>query len=170
MKRHTRSIALVLTLLATVAAGQPHRPGSLEPPVIRLESGGNELTALRDAPVAHATLERLVAEIGRADSPDEAPIRVQRRSPRQTVDYVLCVTRTGTLVVGERVHTFDEGEQRFRFTRGEIARSYPPLEERDEWFWLVGVTLSREATVTFEVRAAARWPVATVTLAAVVRP
>ena len=70
----------------------------------------------------------------------------------------------GRRVVGERVHTFDEGRERYLFTRGEIARSYPPLLERGGWLWLVAVELSREATVIFEVRAVARWPVEAVTI------
>lgn len=170
MKRGMSWVGLVLVVLAAGAGGQAREADGADRPEFRVESGGNELSALREAPVAYTAIDRLMEEIGQADVPDRAAIRVRRGSPRQTVDYVLCVTSAGTLVVAERVHTFDEGEQRFRFTRGEIARSYPPLEKRDEWLWLVGVALSREATVTFEARAAARWPVATVTLRAVGGP
>lgn len=163
-------MVVALASFAVGADSQPQPPGGQDRPPVRVQSGGNELAALRDAPVAYTTLEQLMADVGRADATRATPIRVQRASPRQTIDYVLCVTSAGTLVVGERVHTFDEGRQRYLFTRGEIARSYPPLEEGDGWLWLVAVELSRETTVTFEVRAVARWPVAAVTLTPLLAP
>lgn len=155
---------MALVFVAVSAAGQPRPPAGPERLPIRVQSGGNELIALRNAPVAYTSLEQLAVDIGRAGTPRATPIRVLRASPRQTIDYVFGVTNVGTLVVGERVHTFDEGRQRYLFTRGEIARSYPPLEERGGWLWLVAVELSRESTVTFEVRAVAGWPVEAVTI------
>jgi hypothetical protein len=153
-----------LVLVAVSAHGQPRPPGGRDRLPIRVQSGGNELIALRNAPVAYTTLEQLVTDVGRAGATRATPIRVVRASPRQTIDYVFCVTNVGTLVVGERIHTFDESRQRYLFTRAEIARSYPPLEERGGWLWLLAVELSRETTVTFEVRAIARWPVEAVTI------
>ena len=161
---------MALALLASRADGQPRPPGAQERLPFRAQSGGNELVALRNAPVAYATLELLAVDIGRAGATRAAPIRVLRGSPRQTIDYVFCVTSGGTLVVGERVHTFDEDQQRYLFSRGEIARSYPPLVEGGGWRWLLAVELSREATVTFEVRASARWPVEAVTITPVPGP
>lgn len=156
--------AMALVLVAVSADGQPPTPASPERLPIRVQSGGNELIALRNATVAYTSLEQLVVDIGRAGATGPTPIRVLRTSPRQTIDYVFAVTNVATLVVGERVHTFDEGRERYLFTRGEIARSYPPLLERGGWLWLVAVELSREATVIFEVRAVARWPVEAVTI------
>src|SRR2546422_7518459 len=37
-----------------------------------------------------------------------APIRIVRAAPQQMIDYVLCVTRDGTLVVGARTETRSE--------------------------------------------------------------
>lgn len=146
-------------LVAARAEGQPRPPAAADRLPIRVQSEGNELVALRQAPVAYTTIEQLVADVGRPAATRPAPIRVVRAAPRQTIDYVLCVTRDGTLVVGERVHTFDVVQRRYVFTRGEIARSYPPLEAPDGWLWLVEIPVSRETTVTFELRARGRWPV-----------
>ena len=76
------------------------------------------------------------------------------------------MTSDGTLVVGERLHTFDADERRYVFTKGEIARSYGPLETPEGWLWLVEVALSREVTVMLEVRALASWPVESVAVTA----
>lgn len=161
---------MTLVLVAVSAVAQPRPPAGQERLPLRVQSGGNELIALRNAPVAYSTLDQLASDIGRADATLAAPIRVLRASPRQTIDYVFGVTNGGTLVVGERIHTFDEGRERSLFTRGEIARSYPPLLEGGGWLWLVAVELSREVTVTFQVRAVARWPVESVTITPVSAP
>jgi hypothetical protein len=157
---------MALALFTVGAEAQPRPPAARPPAPIRVQSGGNELIAALTAPVRYQALEQLLAEIGRADARAVGPIRVVRAAPPQTIDYVLCVTSAGTLVVGERVETFDERQRRYVFTRGEIARSYPPLEEGDGWLWLVEVRLSREVAVTLEVRAPARWPVDAVGVAA----
>ena len=87
-------------------------------------------------------------------------------APQQIIDYVLCVTRDGTLMVGARTETFDPGERRYVFTKGEIVRSYRPLDAPEGWLWLVEVVLSREMIVTLEVRAPASWPAESVTVTA----
>jgi len=133
---------------------------------IRVRSGGNELVAVREAPVAYARLDQLVVDIARPAEPGAAPIRIVRASPQQLIDYVLCVTRDGTLVVGARIETFDPGERRYVFTKGEIVRSYRPLDTPEGWLWLVEMALSREMTVTLEVRAPASWPAESVTVTA----
>lgn len=155
---------MALALAAVDAHAEPRPPAGPERAPIRVQSGGNELIALRQAPVAYTSLDQIVVDVARPGATRAAPIRVVRASPRQTIEYVFGVTNAGTLVVGERVHTFDEGRQRYLFTQGEIARSYPPLEERGGWLWLLALPLSREATVMLEVRAAARWPVEAVTI------
>src|SRR5881396_679368 len=104
--------------------------------------------------------------VTRPSEPGAGPIRVARVSPRQLIAWVLCVTNDGTLVVGERLHTFDADERHYVFTKGEIARSYRPLETPEGWLWLVEVALSREVTVMLEVRAAASWPVESVAVTA----
>ena len=156
---------VALVLVASVVDAEPLPTGERPAAPFRLQSGGNELVAAPQAPVAYTTLEELTGAIVVPLSTHEAPIRVVRASPPQTIDYVLCVTKDGTLVVGERVNTFDDAQGRYVFTRGQIARSYPPLDEAGAWRWLIQVPLSREVTVTLELRARAPWPVEAVSVA-----
>ena len=156
---------VALVLVAAFVDPEPLPTGERPAAPFRLQSGGNELVAAPQAPVAYTTLEELTGAIVVPLSTHEAPIRVVRASPPQTIDYVLCVTKDGTLVVGERVHTFDDAQGRYVFTRGGIARSYPPLDATGAWRWLIEVPLSRDVTVTLELRAHARWPVEAVSVA-----
>ena len=157
--------AIVSLIAAAHAEGQPQPPVADGEPV-RVRSGGNELVVVRDVPVAYARLDQLVVDIARPAEPGAAPIRIMRASPPQLIDYVLCVTRDGTLVVGARIETFDPDERRYVFTKGEIVRSYRPLDAPEGWLWLVEVALSREMIVTLEVRAPASWPAESVTVTA----
>ena len=91
-----------------------------------------------------------------------APVRVVRAWPPEEIDYLFSVTNTGTLVLGERVHTLDAAERQYVFARGQIVRSYPSLSVPEGWLWLVDVPLSRETTVTLQLRAQARWPLESV--------
>jgi len=156
---------VALVLVTAVVDAEPLPTGERPAVPFRLLSGGNELVVAPQAPVAYTTLEQLTGAIGVPLAPPEAPIRVVRVSPPQTIDYVLCVTKDGTLVVGERVHTFDDAQGRYVFTRGGIARNYPPLDAPGAWRWLIEVPLSRDVTVTLELRAHARWPVEAVSVA-----
>jgi hypothetical protein len=88
---------------------------------------------------------------------------VIRTSPPEEIDYLFCVTNGGTLVLGERVHTRAADERRV-FARGSIVRSYPSLSVPEGWLWLVDVPLSRETTVTLQLRARARWPLESVSV------
>src|SRR2546426_1127928 len=153
--------ALVSLVAAAQAESQPRAAVVADRAALRVESGGNELVALRDARLAE-----LAVDIAQPAEPGGGPIRVARGWPRQLIDYVLCVTSDGTLVLGERLQTFDPGERRYVMTKGEIARSYRPLDTRDGWLWLVEVALSREVTVVLEVRAPASWPVESVSVTA----
>ena len=157
--------AIVSLIAVAHAESQPRQPGVNGVP-IRVRSGGNELVAVREAPVTYARLDQLVVDIARPAEPGAAPIRIARAAPQQMIDYVLCVTRDGTLVVGARTETFDPGERRYVFTKGEIVRSYRPLDAPEGWLWLVEVALSREMIVTLEVRAPASWPAESVTVTA----
>ena len=156
---------VALVLVTAVVDAEPLPTGERPAVPFRLLSGGNELVVAPQAPVAYTTLEQLTGAIGAPLATHEAPIRVVRASPPQTIDYVLCVTKDGTLVVGERVNTFDDAQGRYVFTRGGIARSYPPLDATGAWRWLIEVPLSRDVTVTLELRAHARWPVEAVSVA-----
>src|SRR5712691_55161 len=157
--------AIVSLIAVAHAESQPGQPRVNGVP-IRVRSGGNELVVVRGAPVGHARLDRLVVDIARPTEPGAAPIRIVRASPQQLIDYVLGLTRDGTLVVCARVETFDPGERRYVFTKGEIVRSYRPLDTPEGWLWLVEMALSREMTVTLEVRAPASWPAESVTVTA----
>ena len=158
--------ALVSLIVTAQAPCQPRPAATADRAPLRVQSDGNELVVERDAPVAYARLAELVVDIGRPAEPGAGPIRVARVSPPQLVDYVLCVTNGGTLVLGARLQTLDPGERRFVFTKGEIVRSYRPLDTPEGWLWLVEVALSREMTVTLEVRAPALWPVESVSVTA----
>src|SRR2546429_5738984 len=102
------SIQLILGAVSLIAA--THAAAADRAPV-RIQSGGNELIVVRDAPVAYTRLAELVQDLRRSPEPRAAPIRVVRASPQELIDYVLCVTRDGTLVLGEQIQTFDPGAQ-----------------------------------------------------------
>lgn len=162
------TLAALAILLALVGRAEPQSaPIALDQSLIRVQSQGNELFAMREAPVAYSTLEQIATRIGGASAPrPAAPVRVIRTSPPQEIDYLLCVTNAGTLVLGERIHTLAAGERRYVFARGAIVRSYPSLSVPDGWLWLVEVPLSRETTVTLQLRARAQWPLEMVSVTA----
>ena len=157
--------AAAASLLILAARAEPQSaPVSLDQSMIRVVSQGNELFAMREAPVAYSRLEQMRASLDRAGSTYAAPVRVVRASPAQEIDYLFCVTTGGTLVLGERIHSRAAGERRYVFERGAIVRSYPSLNVADGWLWLVDVPLSRETTVTLQLRAPAQWPLASVSV------
>jgi len=159
MSRWIIPIAVSLALVAAARAECQPRPAlAVDRAIIRVNAGGNELRALRDAPVAFSSLEQIVASISRATVPHAAPLTIVRASPPQEIDYLLCVTSAGTLVVGERILAVGADGPLRLFVRGEISRSYPSLSVPDGWLWLVDVQLSREVRVTLQLRAPARWP------------
>jgi len=155
--------ALVAILMVAARAEPQSVPAALDQSLIRVQSQGSELFAMRDAPVAYSTLEQIATSIGgSAPARTVAPVRVIRTSPPQEIDYLFCVTDGGTLVLGERVHTLAAAERPFVFARGAIVRSFPSLSVPEGWLWLVDVPLSRETTVTLQLRARAQWPLASV--------
>ena len=158
-------LAAVASLLIVAARAEPQSaPIALDQSMIRVESQGNELFAMREAPIAYSTLEQMSTNIAGTSATRAAPVRVVRTSPPQEIDYLLCVTNGGTLVLGERIHTRAAGERRYVFARGAIVRSYPSLSVPEGWLWLVDVPLSRETTVTLQLRARAQWPLASVSV------
>ena len=159
MSRWIVPIAVSLALVASARVeSQPQPLLAVDRAVIRVNAGGNELRALRDAPVAFSSLEEIVASISRPTVPHAAALTIVRASPPEEIDYLLCVTSAGTLVVGERFHALGADGPLRLFMRGEISRSYPSLSVPDGWLWLVDVPLSREVWVTLQLRAPARWP------------
>jgi hypothetical protein len=153
------------SLVILVARAEPQSPPvALDQSMIRVVSQGNELFAMREAPVAYSRLEQMSASLNAAGSTYAAPVRVVRVSPSQEIDYLFCVTTGGTLVLGERIHTRAAGERRYVFERGAIVRSYPSFNVPEGWLWLVDVPLSRETTVTLQLRARAHWPLDSVSV------
>ena len=157
--------AAAASLVILAARAEPQSPPvALDQSMIRVVSQGNELFAMREAPVAYSRLEQMSASLNAAGSTYAAPVRVVRVSPSQEIDYLFCVTTGGTLVLGERIHTRAAGERRYVFERGAIVRSYPSFNVPEGWLWLVDVPLSRETTVTLQLRAHAQWPLASVSV------
>jgi len=165
MRRHGATLAVLAALLIVAARAEPQsRSAALDQSLIRVQSQGNELVAMREAPVAYSSLEQMSTGIAKASPRRTAPVRVVRASPPEEIDYLFCVTNGGTLVLGQRVHTRASGEQPYAFARGEIMRAYPSLSGPDGWFWLVDLPLSRETTVTLQLRARAQWPIGSVSV------
>jgi hypothetical protein len=158
-------LALLVVLLVVVARAEPQpAPEAPGRGLIRVESQGNQLIAMREAPVAYTSLEEISASIGVRAATRPAPVRVIRTSPPEQIDYLFCVTSSRTLVLGERVHTQPAGARRYVFARGLIVRSYPALSGPEGWRWLVDVPLSRERTVTLQLRAGTGWPLESVSV------
>jgi hypothetical protein len=130
-----------------------------------LRSDGNELTAMRTAPVSYRSLAALSGALLHPLPVPSRVLRLVRTAPPEVVEYTLCVTREGTLVFGEqRFEVEAPGRQRV-LVRGELGRGYTPLEQDGPWTWLVGLPLSREVQVTLHVRATTSgWPVRSVTI------
>lgn len=166
MRRWSVAIVAALAIVVARTEGQSRQPVALDQSVIRVQSHGNELIVMRQAPVAYSTLEQIATNIARPRPPGPVPVRVVRASPPEEIDYLFCVTSGGTLVLGERVHTLAGGDRRSALTRGQIVRSYPSLSVPEGRLWIVQVPLSREMTVTLQLRAPVAWPLESVTVTA----
>ncbi len=156
--------AILLALVPLAAGSQPKPPEGRDR--IEVEHGGNRLTVWRAVPVASSRLEQFVLEIQHPLPARVRAARLWRTAPRQIIDFALCVTPDGTLIVGRQILSFDPAVGRYIFARGEIERGYPPLEQAGPWTWLVNIPVSRELTAALEIRAASgRGPVSYVTIA-----
>src|SRR2546428_10277136 len=91
--------ALVSLVAAAQAESQPRAAVVADRAALRVESGGNELVALRDAPVAYARLAELAVGIAQPAGPGAGPIRVARAWPLPFIDYAQCLTTHRTLVL-----------------------------------------------------------------------
>ncbi len=72
-----------------------------------LQNDGNELIVWRNAPVAYRTLEALNAAVERPFPASSRVVRLVRATPPQVIDYVVCITGDGTLILGEQVFAVD---------------------------------------------------------------
>lgn len=161
----------VMAFLPRGVAAEPRATLTAEAGHVRVRAEGNELLVRRTAPVACSTLEELTAMVERP-LPAHVPVmRLVRSAPAGMVEYVFCILREGTLVMGEqsRVRDFPSGQ--YRFVRGDVGRAFPSLDRPGPWTWLVAVRVSREALVSLEIRAQSpRWPVEGVTVTPTLRP
>ena len=154
-------------LTAVAAFTAPGASGQTLPDPLRdsayLKSDGNELIVLRNAPVSYRTLEALNASIERPFPASSRVIRLVRAAPPEVIDYVVCVTADGTLILGEQVFAVDAAQGPNVFVRGEITRGYAPLQRPGPWVWLLELPVSREMNATLVLRATTSgWPVRTV--------
>lgn len=163
-------LLLAATLLPAGAAGQPRTDLTLEHRQVVLRADGNELGFPSRAPVAYTSLGDLMAAIEHPLPGGMSALRLSRRAPPETIDYVLAVTEEGRLVVGEQLRRYDYAVERYTFVYGSLSRSYSPLERPGPWTWLVEVPLSRERWVMLELQAATGWPVTAVTINSIAQP
>jgi hypothetical protein len=158
---------LLLTTVAGFTVSTASGQTLPDPPRDRayLTSNGNELMVLRNAPVPYRTLEALNAAVERPFPASSRVIRLVRAAPPQVIDYAVCVTADGTLILGEQVFAVDAARSGNTFVRGEITRGYAPLDRPGPWVWLLELPVGREMNATLVVRATtAGWPVRTVVI------
>jgi hypothetical protein len=128
---------------------------------VRVVREGNTLLARGVVAVRYSQVADMLNEIRRPLSP--AAMRLTRVVPGRLVDYFFCVTLEGRLVVGQQVWRQD-ASRRWVFERGELARSYSPLDSGGPWTWLVDVPLARESEAIIVVRAEGEWPLQSVSV------
>lgn len=154
-------LGVLVTLAPRPSAAQVLSEWSAGGTDIRVVREGNTLLARGVVPVRYSQVADMLTEIQRPSSP--AAMRLTRLAPGRLVDYFLCVTLEGRLVVGQQVWRQD-ASRRWVFERGELARAYSPLESGGPWTWLVNVPLARESELVFRVRAEGEWPLRSVNL------
>jgi hypothetical protein len=162
-------LAVALALIVLVAP-LPATRGDAEtapPPQTVFESRGNRLTVRPTAPVVFTTTEAMITGIEASLPASASSVRLLQQQPRELVEYVFAVIEGGRLLVGRQYRAFDDATRGYQFERGEMWRSFSPLDDRGEWTWLVEIPVSREKSVTLEVHAdGARWPVERVSIGA----
>ncbi len=155
-----RCVVLVLLLSQTGNAAPARGTGSL---VLVYE--GNRLSVKQSAPVPYSDLVSLLAAVRRASLSGQYAAVHFRDSPRELVGYVLAVDREGTLSLGSQHHEWEPGDRAYRFLRGQLYRSYQPLEGDAPWTWLVTIPITREREASLVIRASeTRWPVRSVSI------
>jgi len=151
-------LSTVFTLVAAEASGQ-----ALPSPAtdrVYVKSDGNELSVRRNVPVPYRTLEALNGALEHPFPASARAIRLVRAAPPEVIDYALCVTGDGTLILGEQVFAVDVAKGRNVFVRGGATRGYPPLGRPGPWVWLLELPVSREMNATLILYATtAGWPV-----------
>lgn len=131
----------------------------------------NRLSVKQSPPVSYSDFSSMLTAIQRASLVGRYAIVLFRDSPREIIGYVLAVEREGTLSLGSQLHEWDASDRQYRFLRGELYRSYQPLEGNVPWTWLVSIPISREREASLVIRAVeARWPVESVSISVTAQP
>lgn len=164
IRAHLGSIARrAVLVLALTGLGDAGPAAAAEPLVLVYE--GNRLSVRQSAPVPYSDLASMLEALGRASLVGRYAVALFRDSPRELVGYVLAVEREGTLSLGSQLHEWDVGARGYRLLRGELYRSYQPLEGNSPWTWLVTIPISREREASLLIRAVGlRWPVRSVAI------
>ncbi len=158
---------MLVLVLAQVGDAAPAKVA--EPLVLVYE--GNRLSVKQSAPVRYSDLASMLAALESASFVGQYAIVLFRESPREIVGYVLAVERKGALSLGSQLHEWDASDRRYRLLRGELYRSYQPLEGHSPWTWLVTIPISRELQALLLIRAVeAAWPVKTVSISVMAQP
>jgi hypothetical protein len=164
-RRGVTSCSVVLGLLLMLA---PSRSAAQAPfewssggADLRLVREGNTLLTRASAPVRYSQVADMLADVEQPVTP--AAMRLTRVAPGQLVDYFFCVTLEGRLVVAQQVWR-EDASRRWVFERGELARSYSPLENGGPWTWLISIPLARESEAMIVVRAEGEWPLRSVSI------
>jgi hypothetical protein len=155
------ALGVLLVLVPGPGAAQVPSEWSSAGTDVRLVREGNTLLVHGLAPVRYSQVSDMLTALERPQSP--AAMRLTRVAPGRLVDYFFCVTLEGRLVVGQQVWREDVA-RRWVFERGELARSYSPLESGGPWTWLIDVPLARESEATIVVRAEGEWPLRSVSI------
>lgn len=159
--------AVLVLLLARVGDAAPARVADS----LVLVYEAHRLSVKQSAPVPYPDLSSMMTAIQRASLVGRYAIVLFRDSPREIIGYVLAVEREGTLSLGSQLHEWDASDRRYRFLRGDLYRSYQPLEGNMPWTWLVTIPVSRERQASLVIRAVeARWPVESVSISVMAQP
>lgn len=148
--------ALLVLTLSVLGDAAP--PAAADPLVLVYE--GSRLSVRKSAPVVYPDVSEMLAALGRESHAGRYAIVLFRDSPREIVGYVPAVGPEGTLSLGSQLQEWDPSGRRYRLVRGELFRSYQPLEGNAAWTWFVTIPVSRELQAALVIQAAGtRWPV-----------
>lgn len=168
--RNLGSLVRCAILVLLLARAGDAAPASVADSLL-LVYEANRLSVKQSAPVSYSDLSSMMTSIQRASLVGRYAIVLFRDSPREIIGYVLAIERGGTLSLGSQLHEWDSGDRRYRFLRGDLYRSYQPLEGNVPWTWLVTIPVSRERQASLVIRAVeARWPVESVSISVMAQP
>jgi len=171
--RRIVGLVLVAAAVATGAHGSQAQGTTgliLEQREIVITAEDVALVVQRRVALVHQTAEQVARAVARPLPAAASAWQIRRLAPLQQTDYLLGVTREGSLVVGEQVRVYDARRREYGPVRGDLGRTYQPLDGQTPWAWLVDVPVSRDVNVTLEIQAVGSWPVETVAITPVNLP